>query len=109
MDNPILNSELEYTPSQEAAIKAFDGFLNDKNTQAFILKGAAGTGKTTITRVMVDMVRKKFNNANSDIALMAPTGRAADILAKRTGLHAATIHRSIYRLNCIECISEDKS
>lgn len=109
MDNPILNSELEYTPSQEAAIKAFGGFLNDKNTQAFILKGAAGTGKTTITRVMVDMVRKKFNNADSDIALMAPTGRAADILAKRTGLHAATIHRSIYRLNCIECISEDKS
>lgn len=109
MNNQEYASKLEYTPSQEAAIKAFDGFLNDKNTQAFILKGAAGTGKTTITRIMVDMVRKKFNNADSDIALMAPTGRAADILAKRTGLPAATIHRTIYRLNKIERLSNDES
>lgn len=109
MNNQEYASELEYTLSQEAAIKAFDGFLNDKNTQAFILKGAAGTGKTTITRIMVDMVRKKFNNADSDIALMAPTGRAADILAKRTGLPAATIHRTIYRLNKIERLSNDES
>lgn len=109
MNNSRYASELKYTPSQEAAIKAFEDFLNDKNTQAFILKGAAGTGKTTITRIMVDMVRKKFNNANSDITLMAPTGRAADILAKRTGLPAATIHRSIYRLDKIERISDDES
>lgn len=102
-------SELKYTPSQQAAIKAFDNFLNDKNAQAFILKGAAGTGKTTITRIMVEMVRRKFNGVDSDVALMAPTGRAADILAKRTGLPATTIHRSIYRLNKIEHLSDDQS
>lgn len=107
MDNQKYASELKYTPSQKAAIAAFDKFLNDKDSQAFILKGAAGTGKTTITRIMVDMVRRKFNNAKTDIALMAPTGRAADILAKRTGLDAATIHRSIYRLDKIECLSDD--
>lgn len=109
MDNTLYTSTLKYTPSQKAAIEAFDDFLNDKGTQAFILKGAAGTGKTTITRIMVDMVRRKFNRADSDVALMAPTGRAADILAKRTGLHAATIHRTIYRLDRIEHISPDKN
>lgn len=107
--NQTYTSELKYTPSQEAAIKAFDNFLNDKNTQAFILKGAAGTGKTTITRIMVDMVRRKFNGVSSDVALMAPTGRAADILAKRTGLPANTIHRSIYRLNKIERLADDQN
>ena len=109
MDNTLYTSTLKYTPSQKAAIEAFDDFLNDKGTHAFILKGAAGTGKTTITRIMVDMVRRKFNRADSDVVLMAPTGRAADILTKRTGLPAATIHRSIYRLDKIELLSDNKS
>ncbi len=104
--------QFKYTPSQQSALEAFGKFLEDKGTQVFILKGAAGTGKTTITRRMVEMVRQKFNHADSDIALMAPTGRAADILAKRTGINAATIHRTIYRLDKIENLvgneSEDK-
>lgn len=98
-------TEFKYTPSQQAAIDAFDAFLKDKDSNVFILKGAAGTGKTTITRRMVDATKAKLNNANSDIALMAPTGRAAFILGQRTGHIASTIHRAIYYIDKTEILT----
>lgn len=51
--------------------------------------GQAGTGKTTIMRQVYDA----FKQAGHDIALAAPTGKAAKRIAEATGIPATTIHR----------------
>lgn len=61
--------------------------------EAFIIKGYAGTGKTTVLRSVVQTHRKH----GKKIILMAPTGRAAKVLAGATGAAAHTIHRTLYR------------
>lgn len=62
--------------------------------RCFIIKGAAGTGKTTLIRSLVLALR----SLGFEPALMAPTGRAAKVLGKRTGCESRTIHSYIY--NC---------
>lgn len=64
--------------------------------RCFIIKGAAGTGKTTIIRSLIPALRAQ----GLQPALMAPTGRAAMILGKRTGCESRTIHSHIY--NCTD-------
>lgn len=60
--------------------------------RCFIIKGAAGTGKTTLIRSLVPALRAQGLHP----ALMAPTGRAAMVLGKRTGCESRTIHSHIY-------------
>ena len=57
----------------------FRDFLTDDN-QVFILKGYAGTGKTTIVKEMIDLLETE----NLHFKLLASTGRAAKILANAT-------------------------
>ena len=64
--------------------------------RCFIIKGAAGTGKTTLIRSLVPALRAQGLHP----ALMAPTGRAAMVLGKRTGCESRTIHSHIY--NCAD-------
>ena len=64
--------------------------------RCFIIKGAAGTGKTTLIRSLVPALRAQGFHP----ALMAPTGRAAMVLGKRTGCESRTIHSHIY--NCTD-------
>ena len=64
--------------------------------RCFIIKGAAGTGKTTLIRSLVPALRAQGLHP----ALMAPTGRAAMVLGKRTGCESRTIHSHIY--NCTD-------
>ncbi len=67
--------------------------LGWKKTNAlFVLKGYAGTGKTTVVKALVNVLPKMGKR----IVLMAPTGRAAKVLSSYTGLPAHTIHRKIY-------------
>jgi exodeoxyribonuclease-5 len=84
----------EPTASQEAASAHIGAFLADQSGEsAFILKGYAGTGKTTmvraVVRVLTELKQKAF--------LLAPTGRAAKVLTTSVGLPAYTIHKKIYR------------
>jgi exodeoxyribonuclease-5 len=58
----------------------------------FILRGYAGTGKTTVVRSLVEVLPKM----NRRTVLMAPTGRAAKVLSSYTRRPANTIHRKIY-------------
>lgn len=68
-------------------------FLERTNfNEVFILKGYAGTGKTTLIKKVVDFLKAE----NRVFQLMAPTGRAAKILREKVNVDAQTIHRSIY-------------
>lgn len=86
----------QLSESQRAAIDAFRKFL-ESDERVFMLKGAAGTGKTTVVMEIVNILKTE----NRAAVLMAPTGRAAHILSNRTGRDATTIHRGIYALGSL--------
>ncbi|MBP5401309.1 MAG: AAA family ATPase [Bacteroidales bacterium] len=83
----------ELTESQRTAGRALTNFIcNPSENQVFILKGYAGTGKTTLVSALVKtlkMVRKKC-------ALLAPTGRSAKVFSVYSGQKAYTIHKCLY-------------
>ncbi len=75
--------------SIEFAAKQADGIRTALSQKFSVLTGGPGTGKTTILRALVDILRAK----KVRIHLAAPTGRAAQRLAETTGGFASTIHR----------------
>ena len=72
-------------------ISAF--LLSEKENPTYILKGYAGTGKTTLVRALV----KTLPSIGMKYVLMTPTGRAAKVLSNYSGQPASTIHRRIYQ------------
>lgn len=84
----------EPTKGQLAAAKLFsDFFISEKNREIFLLKGYAGTGKTTfISSVIHTLSLFKISSV-----LLAPTGRAAKVLSAYSNRNAFTIHKKIYR------------
>lgn len=82
------------TSSQLEAVDAFKSFMGGP-TQVLMLKGAAGTGKTTLVAEFL----KILDSMSCPYALMAPTGRAAYIIGSKTNRLATTIHRGIYELS----------
>lgn len=88
--------QLGHEPSegQSHAITIFQEFLRDGNERsAMILRGSAGTGKTSLAGAMARATR----NLRQKIMLLAPTGRAAKVFSLNSGFPAFTIHRRIYR------------
>ena len=102
----ILNhfKHLNLSNDQETALKKLDAFLNS-SSQVFMLKGYAGSGKTTILKGLVEYL----DAIEKDFALMAPTGRAAKVLRERTGQEAYTIHKSIYSFEDLVEVEEGDS
>ena len=86
-------SELVLTQSQQNAFNSLKNFLQDNTLKVFILKGYAGTGKTTLMRKLITEMQEQ----NLSFSLLASTGRAAKILANATGCEAKTIHSEIYK------------
>jgi hypothetical protein len=82
---------LNLSSDQKTALLKIDAFL-DGSVQVFMLKGYAGSGKTTILKGLVDFL----SSVERDFVLMAPTGRAAKVIREKTGQEAFTIHKSIY-------------
>ncbi|MEN9548974.1 MAG: hypothetical protein RIR12_1565 [Bacteroidota bacterium] len=82
---------LNLSQSQETALTKLEAFLASP-VQVFMLKGYAGSGKTTILKGLVEYL----NAVEKDFALMSPTGRAAKVIREKTGHEAFTIHKSIY-------------
>ncbi len=74
---------IEYAENQQEAIQTA------VNKGMLILTGGPGTGKTTTLNGIIRL----FENENLDIALCAPTGRAAKRMSELTGREAKTIHR----------------
>lgn len=88
---------------QKEAIDSIKCFMDSRDS-VFILKGYAGTGKTTIIRFLCNML----NEYKRTPLLMAPTGRAAKILGEKTGIKAFTIHKSIYCRLGMKIVQHDK-
>lgn len=94
---------MHLTSSQQSAIAAFKEFL-DGDAQVFILKGEAGTGKTTLVAEFLKILEAQ----KREYGLMAPTGRATYIIGSKTGKVASTIHRGIYGLSKLKSTSQNK-
>ncbi|MBK9146344.1 MAG: AAA family ATPase [Flavobacteriales bacterium] len=83
------------TAGQERAIEALSRLdATGRQRVALILKGYAGTGKTTLLGALVEAMRQE----GRPVVLLAPTGRAAKVLAAHARQEASTIHRRIYRV-----------
>jgi len=83
----------ETTPGQRVLFTKLSEFILNKNSdQIFVLKGYAGTGKTTTVRSLV----QSLPALGGKTVLLAPTGRAAKVLSNYTGKQALTIHKKIY-------------
>ncbi|MBX9852799.1 MAG: AAA family ATPase [Cytophagaceae bacterium] len=81
------------TYGQQEVFKLFDDFiLKKKEKSTFLLKGFAGTGKTTLVSEFV----KTLPQFGYDFKLLAPTGRAAKVIGNYSGKPSSTIHRMIY-------------
>jgi ATP-dependent exoDNAse (exonuclease V) alpha subunit len=84
----------EPTPQQLELFDMLHNFLlKDNGDECFILKGYAGTGKTTVLGALV----KALRSYNYKSVLLAPTGRAAKVITSYSGRKAFTIHKRIYR------------
>ncbi|MFS4467735.1 ATP-dependent DNA helicase [Maribacter sp. 2210JD10-5] len=91
----ILESKFPHEPTlkQEVVLQKLAAFiLGDKKDEVFLLKGFAGTGKTTLIGTVVNSLWK----ARMKSVLMAPTGRAAKVMSNYSNTQAFTIHRKIY-------------
>lgn len=84
----------EATEQQKQLIEALGVFLSSKEPgKLFLLKGYAGTGKTSVVSALV----KAMKQLGQKTQLLAPTGRAAKVLSGYSGSPAYTIHKKIYR------------
>ena len=91
----ILKRQFPFQPTlkQNIFFQMISEFLTDKNDeQIFVLKGYAGTGKTTVISTIVN----SLNDINMKAVLLAPTGRAAKVIANYSNKPAFTIHKRIY-------------
>ena len=92
----LLNS-FGFTPTdgQDTVLRHLAAFLlSIKQNPTYILRGYAGTGKTTLVTTLV----KTLPQLGMDYVLMAPTGRAAKVLGGYTQRYASTIHKKIYQV-----------
>ncbi len=95
MEKVILDYLHFHTPTteQRTAMEAMTEFVDQKNQDDFfILSGAAGTGKTSITSALIGYL----NEHEIPFKIAAPTGRAARILGKKSRTVSSTIHSLIY-------------
>ena len=92
----ILTQTLDFVPtnSQQRLIDKMAAYIaSDEPDEIMLIKGYAGTGKTT----MINALCRVLSSLKIRSVLMAPTGRAAKVMAEYTGHAAFTIHKSIYR------------
>lgn len=88
----------EPTPGQSDLVELFSTFLVEASENSiFVLRGYAGTGKTTMISALVQALDK----SDIESVLLAPTGRAAKVISRYSNTKAYTIHKKIYRQGVI--------
>lgn len=91
----LLKSRFPFAPTlkQDAFFQMISRYiLSEESDAVFVLKGFAGTGKTTVVSTLVN----NLSNIKRKYVLLAPTGRAAKVIANYSGKPAFTIHKKIY-------------
>lgn len=90
------NFAFDFTADQRSAVAKIVDFLYSRsNNQVFLLKGYAGTGKSSLIGSLV----KTMSQFNQKAVLLAPTGRAAKVFSAYAGQPAFTVHKKIYRMD----------
>ena len=92
----LLLNNFGFSPTEDQSkvlyhLAAF--ILSHKERPVYLLRGYAGTGKTTLVTTIV----KTLPQIGMDYQLLAPTGRAAKVMSRYTGKTASTLHRKLYR------------
>ena len=93
-----IKAQLPFEPNEEkeGLFTALGHFIISRDPRkAFILRGYAGTGKTSVMSALV----RALAELKQPCVLLAPTGRAAKVLSRYSGAQAYTIHKKIYRQN----------
>ncbi|MWB93171.1 AAA family ATPase [Flavobacterium sp. GA093] len=91
----VLQKRFPFAPTykQDIFFQKIAIFLTEpQNDTIFVLKGYAGTGKTTVISTIVN----NLGDINKKFVLLAPTGRAAKVIANYSNTAAFTIHKKIY-------------
>ena len=91
----LLNNKFPFEPTsqQTEVIKQLSEFVeNSSSNSLFLLKGYAGTGKTTLVSSLINSLW----SVGKKVVLLAPTGRAAKVLSVYSNKSAFTIHKKIY-------------
>ena len=96
----LIRENFDHKPTKEQEKAIFllaDFLLSRERDTVFLLKGYAGTGKTSLLAALV----RTLGMLQQRVMLLAPTGRAAKVLSCYAGVPAYTIHRKIYRQKSI--------
>ncbi|MCF1191860.1 AAA family ATPase [Mangrovimonas sp. AS39] len=91
----LIKQQFPFTPTkkQEVVLLQLSEFIFSTDAKSlYLMKGYAGTGKTTIIGTLVSNLWK----AKKSAVLLAPTGRAAKVISNYSGKEAFTIHKKIY-------------
>lgn len=94
LDEPLLNkiitaNNIELSVSQRKACECLT------NEGISIITGGPGTGKTTLTNILIQYLKEKYTDCSKNIFLCAPTGCAAQNLATKTEHRAETVHKML--------------
>ena len=96
---------MNLTDEQKKALELIREFATDNKHSVFVLRGYAGTGKTTLVKELIPMMRQLGRQP----VLLAPTGRAAKVLKEKTGTEASTIHGKIYTYEAMKVRRHDEN
>lgn len=102
----LLIGQFDWQPTRQQlqVFELLEGFLTTfRSSSCFVLKGYAGTGKTTIISALV----KTLPALGKRTVLLAPTGRAAKVMNHYSGKKAFTIHKKIYRKKSASTVDLD--
>ena len=90
----IQNYPFEPTEEQQQVIERLSDYvMSARHESLFVLRGYAGTGKTTLVGALV----RTLGQHRRKVVLLAPTGRAAKVFSQYSGMGVQTIHKKIYR------------
>ena len=90
---------MELTSHQQKVFTLLKKFVDSEEEQLFILRGYAGTGKTTLVGFLLEWLK---SSQDIEPVLLASTGRAARILKQKTEYDTTTVHSRIYAFNVID-------